>query len=167
MSKSRLTVSRHDYARLSLVDDDNELSGELGKSIVVPTDRMAIHVVARRCRVSCADENSGTRREFEPGYPDEAKRQPMIPCRMNEAQYEGDGYRRTELTTATVSTKSVLSKLHKQSCLDLRQLAALHGVDAADETLSRAVADLRRRGKIARIGGRGARASFVLATFES
>ena len=71
------------------------------------------------------------------------------------------------MTMAAISTASVLSKLQQRACLDLRQLAALHGVDAANETLSRAVADLRRRGKISRIGGRGARASFVLATFES
>jgi DNA-binding GntR family transcriptional regulator len=60
-----------------------------------------------------------------------------------------------------------LSELHRESCLDLRQLAARHGVDAANETLARAIADLRRRGKISRIGGRGRRASFVAATFES
>lgn len=68
---------------------------------------------------------------------------------------------------AAVSTESILSKFHQQSCLDLRQLAALHGVDAANETLTKAVADLRRRGKISRIGGQGLRRLFVLATFES
>lgn len=59
-----------------------------------------------------------------------------------------------------------MSKLHQESCLDLRQLAALYGTDAANETLLRAIADLRRRGKITRISGRGARTSFVPATFE-
>lgn len=68
---------------------------------------------------------------------------------------------------ASVSTESILSKFHQKSCLDLRQLAALHGVDAANETLTKAVADLRRRGKISRIGGQGQRRLFVLATFES
>lgn len=71
------------------------------------------------------------------------------------------------MTMAAVSTESILSKLHQKPCLDLRQLAALHGVDAADEALAKAVADLRRRGKISRIGGQGQRRSFVLATFES
>jgi len=71
------------------------------------------------------------------------------------------------LTVAAVSTESILSKLHQMSCLDLRQLAALHGVDAANEMLTKAVADLRRRGKISRIGGQGQRRLFVLATFES
>jgi len=59
-----------------------------------------------------------------------------------------------------------MSKLHQESCLDLRQLAALHGTDVANEALLRAIADLRRRGKITRIGGRGPRALFVPATFE-
>jgi len=71
------------------------------------------------------------------------------------------------LTMTAVSKESILSKLHKQPCLDLRRLAALHDVDAANETLTKAVADLRWRGKISRIGGQGQRTSFVLATFES
>lgn len=59
-----------------------------------------------------------------------------------------------------------MNRLHQESCLDLRQWAARLGTDAADEALLKAVADLRRRGKITRIGGRGARTSFVPATFE-
>lgn len=59
-----------------------------------------------------------------------------------------------------------MSKLHQESCLDLRQLAALHGTDVANDTLLKAIADLMRRGKITRIGGRGPRTSFVPATFE-
>ena len=71
------------------------------------------------------------------------------------------------MTIAAISTASVLSKLQQRACLDLRQLAALHGVDAANATLTKAVAELKRRGKIARIGGQGQRSLFVLATFES
>ena len=48
----------------------------------------------------------------------------------------------------------------------MRQLAALLGVSAADEVLSRLVRDLVGEGRILRISGRGQRASFVLATFE-
>jgi hypothetical protein len=70
------------------------------------------------------------------------------------------------LTSTPISKESVLSKLREESCLDLRQLAALHGVDAANESLFKAIADLRRRGKITRIGGRGSRTSFVAGTFE-
>ena len=137
--------------------------------VVAPTERMVIDDIPKQPGVIGVAENSGTRRGFEPAYPDEVKRPPVIPYRMNDAQYEleREGDRTTELTTTTISKESVLSKLYRQSCLDLRQLAALHGVDAANETLSMTVADLRRRGKISCIGGRGARASFVLATFES
>ena len=71
------------------------------------------------------------------------------------------------MTMAAISTASVLSKLQQQACLDLRQLAALHGVDAANAMLTKAVAELKRRGKIARICGQGQRRLFVLATFES
>ena len=71
------------------------------------------------------------------------------------------------MAMAAISSASILSKLHQKACLDLRQLAALHGVDAANATLTKAVAELKRRGKIARIGGQGPRRLFVLATFES
>ena len=70
------------------------------------------------------------------------------------------------MSPISISEHSVLSWLHQESCLDLHQLAALHGVDSADETLVKAVTGLRRRGKITRIGGRGSRSSFVPATFE-
>lgn len=70
------------------------------------------------------------------------------------------------MTTEKISTESVLSKFRKELCLDLRQLAARHGVDAANEALSRIVSDLKRKGRIHRIGGQGRRASYVLATFE-
>ena len=70
------------------------------------------------------------------------------------------------MTSTTISKESVLSKLHQESCLDLRQLAAHHGVDAANEALFKAIADLRRRGKITRIGGHGSRTLYVASTFE-
>ena len=70
------------------------------------------------------------------------------------------------MKSSTISKASVLTKLCAASCLDLRQLAALHGVDAANETLFKTVAELRRQGQITRVGGRGARTSFVAATFE-
>ena len=168
MNKCELPASRHDHVRVQFFDDSNELSGGLDGTVVVPTERMVIDIVARHSRVIGTDENSGTRREFEPAYPDEAKRPPMIPCRMNDAQYvrKREGDRTTEMTVATISKESVLSELQKQSCLDLRQLAALHGTDVANDTLLKAIADLMRRGKITRIGGRGPRTSFVPATFE-
>lgn len=71
------------------------------------------------------------------------------------------------MTEMAISEHSVLRRLHQESCLDLRQLAALHGVGSGNEALARAVAGFRRRGKIAWIGGRGARRSFVPASFEN
>ena len=167
MDEFELAVSRHESACVRNVGDGSQFSGEVDWEIVAPNERMVIDVAAGHSRALGADVNSGARREFESVGHGEPIRQPTIHFPMNDAQYERAGARRTKLTTTTVSKESVLSKLQKWSCLDLRQLAALHGVDAANETLSKAVADLRRRGKIACIGGRGARASFVLATFES
>ena len=85
---------------------------------------------------------------------------------MNDAQYECVSKRSTDLTATTISNESLMSRLHQESCLDLRQLAALYSTDAANEDLLKVIADLRRRGKITRIGGRGVRTSFVPATFE-
>ena len=71
------------------------------------------------------------------------------------------------MNTGLVTSQSVLSKLHLHSCLNLRQLAVLHGVDAANDALLTAVTDLKRKGCIRPIGGQGRRASFVLATFDT
>ena len=65
-----------------------------------------------------------------------------------------------------VSKESVLRKFDEESCLDVRQLAARHGVEASNEALHIAVGKLKRTGQIQRIGGQGQRTSFVLATFE-
>ena len=65
-----------------------------------------------------------------------------------------------------ISKESVLSKFREESCLDLRQLAARHGVDASNEALYTAVGDLKRTGKIQRLSGQGRRTLFVLASFE-
>lgn len=66
-----------------------------------------------------------------------------------------------------ISNQSVLHEFRQESCLDVRKLAALHGVDARNETLCRAILDLERSGKIRRIRGKGRNTSFVLATFET
>jgi len=60
-----------------------------------------------------------------------------------------------------------LCEFRQESCLDVRKLAALHGVDAGNEKLCRTILDLERDGKIRRIRGKGRNASFVLATFET
>ncbi len=145
MNGRRSSVFRPDFAPVLAVGGGGEPADGLAGVIVVPQERIVPDLVV--CHGA-------------------AKRQPMNRHTMNDAQYGLEGASRTRSVTTTVSQESVLSTLLRRSCLDLRQLAALHGVDAANETLARAVADLRRRGKISCIGGRGARASFVLATFE-
>ena len=75
--------------------------------------------------------------------------------------------RRMEVDKGLVSRQSILSKLRLHFCLNLRQLAALHGVDTANESLVTAVADLKRNGHIQPTGGQGRHTSFVLATFDT
>lgn len=70
------------------------------------------------------------------------------------------------MTTGLISTESILRKLHLHSCLNVRQLAVLHGVAVSNEALVAAVADLKRRGRIQFIGGRGRHTAFVPATFD-
>lgn len=71
-----------------------------------------------------------------------------------------------EVPTGLVTSKSIMGKLQLHSCLNLRQLAALHGVDAANDALVTAVADLKRNGRIRPIGRQSQHTSFVLATFD-
>lgn len=70
------------------------------------------------------------------------------------------------MATGLVTSKSIMGKLQLHSCLNLRQLAALHGVDAGNDVLVAAVADLKREGRIRPTGGQGRHTSFVLATFD-
>ena len=68
------------------------------------------------------------------------------------------------MNTGLISSKSIMGKLQIHSCLNLRQLAALHGVDAANEALVTAVADLKRKHYIRPTGGQGRHTSFVIPT---
>ena len=70
------------------------------------------------------------------------------------------------MSTGLVSSNSILRKLYLYSCLNVRQLAALHDIDASNKALIAAVADLKRRGQIRSIGGRGRHTAFVPATYE-
>lgn len=65
-----------------------------------------------------------------------------------------------------ISQETILKEFRTYSFLDLRQIAARHGVAATNEHLCRTIDDLRHLGKICRIGGKGRRTLFVLATFE-
>ena len=46
------------------------------------------------------------------------------------------------MSTRLVSPDSILRKLYLHPCLNVRQLALLHNVDASNEALNAAVADL-------------------------
>ena len=70
------------------------------------------------------------------------------------------------MSTRLVSPDSILRKLYLHPCLNVRQLALLHNVDASNEALNAAVADLKRRGRIRTTGGRGRHTAFVPATFD-
>lgn len=71
------------------------------------------------------------------------------------------------LNTEKISTASILHRLHRDVCLDLRQLAALHHVASDDPMLFKTLHNLERAGKIRRIGGgKGKRTSFVLSSFD-
>ncbi|MDD2700446.1 MAG: hypothetical protein PHH36_04325 [Sideroxydans sp.] len=69
--------------------------------------------------------------------------------------------------TISISSEAVLRVFRRFACLDLRKLAVELGVDTANPMLGMVVGDLKRNGKIRRIGGgRGRHTLFVLATFE-
>ena len=72
MNMEQLLIAQNDYVRLRGLGEGHELSAELDRAIVVPSERMATDVVAMYSRVAYVDENSGVRREIELVYPDEA-----------------------------------------------------------------------------------------------
>ena len=72
MNMEQLLIAQNDYVRLRGLGEGHELSAELDRAIVVPSERMATDVVAMYSRVAYVDENSGVRREIELVYPYEA-----------------------------------------------------------------------------------------------
>lgn len=71
-----------------------------------------------------------------------------------------------ENNVAPISNESVLKVFRQFACLDLRKLAVALGVDTTNAMLRMAIEELKRNGKIRRIGGKGRHTLFVLATFE-
>lgn len=67
-----LVISLDDYVRLREFAGDHDLAEELDRAIVVPSDRIPKNVVTMNSRLVYSDENSGTTREVELVYPDEA-----------------------------------------------------------------------------------------------
>lgn len=67
-----LVVSMNDYVRLRELVGDHALAEELDRAIVVPSDRIPRDVVMMNSRLIYSDESTGTTREVELVYPDEA-----------------------------------------------------------------------------------------------
>lgn len=66
-----------------------------------------------------------------------------------------------------ITNDAVLGIFRQEACLDVRKLAGQLHVDSRDTTLIMAIANLRRAGKLRRIGGKGHHALFVLSTYEA
>jgi len=67
-----LVVLLDDYAQLRELSRDHDLSDELDRAIVVPLERMPDDVVTMHSRCIYVDESTGTTREVELVYPEEA-----------------------------------------------------------------------------------------------
>ncbi|MDP3033291.1 MAG: nucleoside diphosphate kinase regulator [Rhodocyclaceae bacterium] len=67
-----LTISLDDYVRLREIVGDHDLAEELDRAIVVPSDRIQQNTVTMHSRLIYRDESTGTTREVELVYPDEA-----------------------------------------------------------------------------------------------
>ncbi len=68
-----LTVLFSDYTQLRGLAQDHDLSDELDRAIVVPSERMPRDVVTMHSRCIYIDENVGVQREIELVYPGEAE----------------------------------------------------------------------------------------------
>lgn len=71
-SISAPVVCADDYARLRQYPWSEELADELDRAIVVPMEQLPSDVVTMRARFIYADQLTGTLREIELAYPDEA-----------------------------------------------------------------------------------------------
>lgn len=67
-----LVIALNNYVRLRELVGDHDLAEELERAIVVPSDRIPKDVVTMNSRLIYSDENTGTTREIELVYPDEA-----------------------------------------------------------------------------------------------
>lgn len=67
-----LIVSLGDFVRLQKLVVDHALAEELERAIVVPPDRIPKNLVTMHSRLIYSDESTGTTREVELVYPDEA-----------------------------------------------------------------------------------------------
>lgn len=65
-------ISLDDYVRLREIVGNDDLAEELDRAIVVPRDRIQKNIVTMHSRLIYRDESTGTTREVELVYPDEA-----------------------------------------------------------------------------------------------
>ncbi len=72
MEAENLILSDKDYARLSVLADDELFRDELGRAIVVSADEVPDDVVRMNSRVTYLDQSSGLQREVELCFPEEA-----------------------------------------------------------------------------------------------
>ncbi|WP_047553598.1 nucleoside diphosphate kinase regulator [Methylotenera sp. G11] len=72
MELEKIIISDLDYARLSMLANDDVLSDELSLAIVVPEDQMPHNVVRINSRVIYTDESVGLSREVELVFPEGA-----------------------------------------------------------------------------------------------
>lgn len=71
-SQEDLLVYLSDFVRLRKLVRDHALVEELERAIVVPSDRIPENIVTMNSRLIYSDESTGTTREVELVYPDEA-----------------------------------------------------------------------------------------------
>lgn len=64
-------ISLDDYVRLREIVGDHDLTEELDRAIVVPSDRVQQDIVTMHSRFIYRDESTGTTHEIELVYPDE------------------------------------------------------------------------------------------------
>ncbi|TWO82296.1 nucleoside diphosphate kinase regulator [Denitratisoma oestradiolicum] len=67
-----LVISDDDYVRLRKIVGEHDLAEELDRAIVVPAERIRENTVTMHSRLIYRDESTGTTREVELVYPDEA-----------------------------------------------------------------------------------------------
>lgn len=72
MELEKLILSDQDYARLSMLANDELLGEELSRAIVMPADQVPVNVVRMHSRVIYLDESNGATREVELSFPEDA-----------------------------------------------------------------------------------------------
>jgi regulator of nucleoside diphosphate kinase len=72
MESENLILSDQDYARLSMLANDELLRDELGRAVVVSADQVPEDVVRMHSRVIYLDKSNDLTREVELCFPDEA-----------------------------------------------------------------------------------------------